>query len=75
MAKSGQNKGNQHAILKPGELRRVQWSEGLSGPDLIKFVRHFKFDTSDEKQLDLLVRTQARKMFRDLVDKLPDNED
>lgn len=72
MARSGQNKENRHAALKPGELRRVQWSEGLSGPDLVKFVRHFKFDTNNEEKLNQLVRTQARKMFHDLVEQLDD---
>jgi hypothetical protein len=67
---------NQNAALKPGELGRVQWTDTLSGPDLLKFVRHFNIeeqvDVNDEKALRKAVADLARKMFRELLDQLPE---
>lgn len=75
MAKQGQNRGNQNAGLKPGQIGRIQWTEGLSGHDLEKFIRHFKIDTeidvNDERELQRSVAKYAKKLLHDRIGQLP----
>lgn len=62
MPQTGKNKGNQNAALKPGERGRIQWTQSLSGDDLVKALKHLGVQHLDDAD----ARKELRKKSEDL---------
>lgn len=72
MPQSGKNKGNKNAVLKPGEIGRIQWTQSLSGESLQRFARHLHIDPTamDKGQLEECIKSEARRLFEEMIDHL-----
>lgn len=73
MAKPGQNKGNTNAA-KPKALRRIQWTQTLSGDRLQQFYRYLHIDPSSLDSEER-VKTEARRLFEEMIDQLPEDKE
>lgn len=74
MSQAKKNTGNKNALLKPGEIGRVQCTVSLSGKDLIKFARHYHIDLNlEEKQLQILVKDQMRQIFYEMIEEIEED--
>jgi hypothetical protein len=72
MPQTGKNKGNKNAALKPGQLRRMHWTQVLSGDNLVGFVQYLGLepDAMTEKELRDRVALEGRKVFESALKRL-----
>jgi hypothetical protein len=72
MPQTGKNKGNKNAALKPGQLGRVQWTQVLSGDNLVGFVQYLGLepDTMTKEELRDRVAEEGRKVFESALKRL-----
>ena len=64
MAKAGQNKDNKNAALKPGERGRIQWTQGLSGNDLLKALDRLGIQDLNDTEARRALRKKSEELLK-----------
>lgn len=70
MPQKGKNKGNTHAALPLGQRGRIQWTQGLSGEDLMKALTHLGIQDLSDSEVRSELRKQSERLFEEWLGSL-----